>query len=88
MTHHFQLALGDPADAVGSEVGVSCLDTTQAAQILIALLLPLGDQVLVCVALFYTVVIQLWGQTHTESQYLFIRDTSNEWISCGSIVVK
>lgn len=55
----FQLALGDSADAVGSEVGVSCLDATQAAQVLVALLLPLGNQVLVCIALLYTVLIQL-----------------------------
>jgi len=56
---HFQLALWDSADAVGSEVGVSCLDAAQAAQVLISLLLPLGDQVLVCVPLLYAVVIQL-----------------------------
>lgn len=55
----FQLALGDSADAVGSKVGVSGLDATQAAQVLVALLLPLGNQVLVCVAFLYTVVIQL-----------------------------
>lgn len=55
----FQLALGDSADAVGSKVGVSGLDATQAAQVLVALLLPLSNQVLVCVAFLYTVVIQL-----------------------------
>lgn len=56
---NFQLALGDSADAVGSEVGVSRLDATQAAQVLVALLLPLGNQVLVCIAFLYTVLIQL-----------------------------
>lgn len=56
-TYNFQLALGDSADAVGSKVGVSCLDATQAAQVLIALLLPLGNEVLVCVAFLYTVLI-------------------------------
>lgn len=55
----FQLALGDSTDAVGSKVGVSCLDATQAAQVLIALLLPLSNQVLVCIALLYAVLIQL-----------------------------
>lgn len=55
----FQLALGNSADAVGSEVGVSCLDAAQAAQVLVALLLPLCNQILVCVAFFYTVLIQL-----------------------------
>ena len=58
-TYHFQLALGDSADAVGSKVGVSGLDAAQAAQVLVALLLPLGDQVLVCVALLDAVLIQL-----------------------------
>ena len=39
-----QLVLGHPADAVGGEVGVPGLDTPQAAEVLVALLLPLGDQ--------------------------------------------
>lgn len=56
---NFQFALGDSADAVGSKVGVSCLDTAQTAQVLVALFLPLGNQVLVCIALLYAVVIQL-----------------------------
>lgn len=55
----FQLALGNSADAIGSKVGVSCLDATQAAQVLVALLLPLGNQVLICIAFLYTVLIQL-----------------------------
>lgn len=58
-THNFQLALGDSADAVGPKVGVTGLDATQATQVLIALLLPLCNQVLVCIAFFYTVIIQL-----------------------------
>ena len=66
-TYDFQLALGDSADAVGSEVGVSCLDATQAAQVLVALLLPLGNQVLVCIALLYTVLIQLCQDTHRKT---------------------
>jgi len=56
---NFQLAFGDPADAVGSKVGVTRLDATQTAQILVALLLPLGNQILICVAFFYTVLIKL-----------------------------
>ena len=40
-----QLALGHAADAVGGEVGVAGLDAPEAAQILVALLLPLGNQV-------------------------------------------
>ena len=40
-----QLVLGHPADAVGGEVGVPRLDAAQAAQVLVALLLPLGYQV-------------------------------------------
>lgn len=55
---HFQLALGNSADTVGSKVGVSCLDTAQAAQVFVALLLPLGNQVLVCVTFLYTVLIK------------------------------
>lgn len=61
-TYNFQLALGDSADAVGPKVGVTSLDATQATEVLVALLLPLGDQVLVCVAFFYAVIIQLCGQ--------------------------
>lgn len=56
---NFQLALGDSADTVGSKIGISSLDATQAAQILIALFLPLGNQVLVCISFLYTVLIEL-----------------------------
>lgn len=58
-TYHFQLAFGDPADAVGPEVGVPRLDAAQAAEVLVALLLPLGDQVLVGVSLLDAVLIEL-----------------------------
>lgn len=70
-TYDFQLALGDSADAVGSKVGVSRLDATQAAQVLVALLLPLGNQVLVCIAFLYTVLIQLCQETRTDRQHWF-----------------
>lgn len=56
---HFQLAFGNAADAVGSEVGVSSLNAAQAAQVLVALLFPLGDEVLVGVAFFNTILVQL-----------------------------
>ena len=41
----FQLCLGHPANAVGGEVSVSRLDAPKAAEVFVALLLPLGDQV-------------------------------------------
>lgn len=61
-TYNFQLAFGDSANAVGPEIGVTGLDATQATEVLVALLLPLGNQVLVRVAFFYAVVIQLCGK--------------------------
>ena len=54
-----QLTLGHAADAVGGEVGVSGLDAPEAAQIFIALLLPLGDQVPVRDLLLDAEIIQL-----------------------------
>lgn len=56
---HFQLAFGDSADAVGSKVGVPCLDTPEAAEVLIALFLPLCNQVFVSVSLLDAVLIEL-----------------------------
>ena len=43
------LSLGHTADARGSEVGLLGLDAPGATQLLVALLLPLGDQHGVCV---------------------------------------
>ena len=54
-----QLALGHAADAVGREVGVAGLDAPEAAQVLVALLLPLGDQVTVSNLLLDAVLVQL-----------------------------
>ena len=54
-----QLALGHAADAVGREVCVAGLDAPEAAQVLVALLLPLGDQVAVSNLLLDTVLVQL-----------------------------
>ena len=56
-----QLVLGHPADAVGGEVGVPGLDAPQAAQVLVALLLPLRDQVRVCNLLPDAVVVEVPG---------------------------
>lgn len=58
-SYHFQLAFGDPADAVGSKVGVPCLDTPEAAEILITLFLPLCNQVFVSVSFLDAVLIEL-----------------------------
>ena len=64
-----QLALGHAADAVGGEVGISSLDAPEAAQILIALLLPLGDQVLVGDLVLHAVVVQLCNWTRGVSEH-------------------
>lgn len=56
---HFQLAFGDPADAVGSEVGVPGLDAAQAAEVLITLFLPLCNQVFVSIPFLDAVLIEL-----------------------------
>ena len=54
-----ELGLGHAADAVGGEVGVARLDAAEAAEVLVALLLPLGDQVLVRDLVLHAVVVQL-----------------------------
>ena len=54
-----QLVLGHAADAVGGEVGVPGLDAAEAAQVLVALLLPLGDQVGVGHLVLQAVLVQL-----------------------------
>lgn len=49
------------------------MDATQTAQILVALFLPLGDQVLVCIAFLYTVLIQLCQDAqHKETRVVLI----------------
>lgn len=65
-TYNFQLCFGDSANAVGSKIGVSGLDATQATEIFVALFFPLGNQVLVCIAFLYAVIIQLCQETHKE----------------------
>ena len=54
-----ELGLGHAAHAVGAEVGVARLNAAQTAQVLVALLLPLGDQVGVGDLLAQTVVVEL-----------------------------
>jgi len=53
-----QLRLGHAADARGVEVGLLGLDAAQAAQLLVPLLLPLGDQERVGVVVLEQPVIQ------------------------------
>lgn len=52
-----QLRLGHPANAVRPEVCVPRLDATQAAQILVARLLPLGYQISIGNLLPDTVIV-------------------------------
>lgn len=54
-----QLSFGNSADAVCAEVGVSGLDATQAAQVLVSRLLPLGDEVGIGNALLQAILVQL-----------------------------
>lgn len=54
----FQLALWNSAHTVGAEVGVAGLNAAKAAQVLIALFAPLGNQVLVRNLLLEAVIIQ------------------------------
>lgn len=56
-----QLGLGHAADAVGGEVGVPRLDAAQAAQVLVPLLLPLGDQVAISIFFLQAVLVELSG---------------------------
>jgi len=56
-----QLGLGHAADAVRAEVGIPGLNASQAAQILVALFLPFGDQVFVRQSLFDREVVELLG---------------------------
>lgn len=58
-SYHFQFAFGDPADAVGSEVGVARLDTAQAAEVLVTLFLPLCNQVFVSISFLDAVLVEL-----------------------------
>lgn len=54
-----EFGFGHAANAVGAKVGVACLDTAQAAQILIARLLPFGYQIAVGDLLLQAVLVQL-----------------------------
>ena len=59
-TDLFQFGLGHSADAVRTEVGVPGLNAPQTAQVLVALLLPLSDQVFVGDLLPQTVLVQFY----------------------------
>lgn len=54
-----QLCLGNSANAVRAEIGVSRLDATQAAQVLVAGFLPLGDEIGISDAFFQAILVQL-----------------------------
>ena len=56
----FQFGLGHSADAVGGEVGVPGLDAPETAETLVALFLPLGDQIAVRDLVLDTVFVELW----------------------------
>lgn len=59
LTYHFKLALGNSAYAICSKVSVARLNAPQTAQIFIALFLPFGNQIFVCIALFDAILIKL-----------------------------
>ena len=80
-----QLVLGHPADAVGGEVGVPGLDTPQAAEVLVTLLLPLGDQGRIGNLLLKedTGVKRLWRQ-----EILMTRDSDDKRFWCQEILLR
>ena len=53
-----QLGFRDSANAVGGEVSVSGLDASEAAEVFVALFLPLGDQVAVGDLVLDTVLVK------------------------------
>jgi len=62
--HHptlLEFLFGHAADAVGGKVGVAGLDAAEAAEVLVALLLPLGDEVAVGDLLLQAVVVEFSG---------------------------
>lgn len=84
--YHFQLAFGDPADAVCSEVGVPCLDTPQAAEVLVTLFLPLCNQVFVSVSFLDAVLVELCrgADTTTSSSQEALEDSLSAITSCSN----
>lgn len=54
----FQFAFGDTTYAVGSEIGISCLNTSETTQVFVALLLPFSYQVGVSNGFLQAVIIQ------------------------------
>lgn len=67
--YHFQLAFGDPADAVCPKIGVPSLNAPQAAQVLVPLLFPFCNQVFICIAFFNTVLIQFCKDRERPSDH-------------------
>lgn len=53
-----QFAFWDTANTIGAKVCVPCLNTSQAAEVFIALLPPLGNQVLICYFFLQAVIVQ------------------------------
>ena len=72
IAHLLQLGLGDAAYAVCAKVCVSCLYATQTAEVFIARLLPLCNQVLVSNAFLQAILIQLCEQSTSSLHYLFM----------------
>jgi hypothetical protein len=56
-----KLRLWNAADAVGSEVGIACLNASETAQVLVARLLPLGDEICVSDFLLQAVFVEFSG---------------------------
>lgn len=85
-SYHFQLAFGDPADAVGSKVGVPCLDTPQAAEVLVTLFFPLCNQVFVSISFLDAVLIQLCrgADTIRSSSWEALEELLSGTTSCSN----
>ena len=65
-----QFALGNSTDAVGRKVGISRLNASQATQILVTLLLPLGYQVAVSNLFFDAKLVQLSGDCFSSVEQI------------------
>src|SRR4051794_35016311 len=58
ITYLFQFTFGNTTDAVSTKVSVSRLNATKAAQVLVALLLPFGNQIGICNPFLQAIVVQ------------------------------
>jgi hypothetical protein len=68
-TYLLEFPFRNSAYTVGAKICVSCLDASQATEVLVALLLPLGNQILVSYVLSQTVFIQFCNDTLTDISY-------------------